>query len=212
MSSKYEKPCSRVKFSDHSKSDLSSTWMVINQTQFVTGFGMVVCHPISGPLFKWSTKLDRFTQKKFFLTSYELVSTNVPFKNRTKMSRFQMMGHLVFAIQLLVWFSYIIRSRLVPFKNRTNITSFQMVGHLAFTIQLLVWFSYIIRSRLVPFKNRTNITGFQMVRYWDAQFQLKWTIQLPDKSGFSMVTLEAMIIGIVKPGWSSSSLFCPSWF
>jgi hypothetical protein len=39
--------------------------MVMNWTQFVSGFGMVFYHPIYSPVFKWSPKPDCFIQKCF---------------------------------------------------------------------------------------------------------------------------------------------------
>jgi hypothetical protein len=46
------------------KRDLSRIHMLINWTKFVSSFGMVFDHPISGPVFNWSGKLDCFKQKK----------------------------------------------------------------------------------------------------------------------------------------------------
>jgi hypothetical protein len=51
----------QVQYSDHSK---TGTLMVMNRTHFVSGFWMVFYHSISGPVFKWSTRLDHFIQKK----------------------------------------------------------------------------------------------------------------------------------------------------
>ncbi len=33
-----------------------------------------------------------------------------------------------------------------------------------------------------------------MVRYWDARYQLKKTIQIPDKSGIGMVTVLSWLL------------------
>jgi hypothetical protein len=64
--------------------------MVINWTQFFFVFQMVFYHPIFGPVFRWSTKLDHFIKKKkcFYDSSNVKWSRLVLFEKQTKMSGF----------------------------------------------------------------------------------------------------------------------------